>query len=240
MSVPPFTIDGYVATVSGLVTRGYEIASFHDVEQSRRQLILRHDVDQSITRARILAAVEAAHGWTASYFILLRTEMYNPWSRQAAEDLRAIVAYGHEVGLHLDATCYANDAALEAGARIESDSLEDVIGAPVRVISFHRPSHKRIGSAERIGERIHTYMPQFTQDMGYVSDSRGTWKHGHPWDHPAVRKGGALQLLTHPVWWTGAKEQSPVARLATVADEHRQRIDQELAANSDVWRSRNA
>ena len=47
----------------------------------------------------------------------------------------------------------------------------------------------------------HTYEPKFVKDIGYCSDSRGGWHHGHPLSHSSVKEGKALQLLTHPIWW---------------------------------------
>jgi hypothetical protein len=237
---PPFTLDGYAETLRGLLARGYAVSDFHTADPSQPHLVLRHDVDQSIPRARAMAEREAAEGWRASYFILLRTEMYNPWSAAATADLRAMAALGHEIGLHLDATCYGDEVSLEAGAEAECRSLEDVTGQPVRLISFHRPARERIGGDNRIAGRLHTYMDRFTRDMGYSSDSRGGWRHGHPWDHVAVAKKRALQLLTHAVWWVGPEGQSPRERLAAVLDEHGKRLDAELAANSDVWRGDHA
>jgi hypothetical protein len=236
MSYPSFTLDGYVETVRGLLTRGYTVSDFHQARANRRDLILRHDVDQSIPRARVLAEREAAEGWRATYFVLMRTEMYNPWSRAATDEIRAVAALGHEVGLHLDATAYGDDVALESGALAECRSLEDVTGAPVRLVSFHRPAPARMGGATPIAGRQHTYMDRFTRDMGYSSDSRGAWHHGHVWDHPALAQGKALQFLTHAVWWVGQQGQAPRERLEDVTREHAARIDAELLANNNVWR----
>jgi hypothetical protein len=49
---------------------------------------------------------------------------------------------------------------------------------------------------------VSAYDKRVFSDIGFVSDSRGGWYHGHPLDHPAVKARRALQLLTHPIWWT--------------------------------------
>lgn len=235
--IPPFTLAGYVATISGLVACGYAARSFHDADAEARHVVLRHDVDQSIAIARIMADAEATEGWRSTWFVLVRTEMYNPFSRENAAHLRAMLSQGHEVGLHLDTTHYAGDAAVETGALVEARMLEDITGAPVRMVSFHRPAPERLGGNTRIAGRLHTYMDRFTKAMGYSSDSRGEWRHGHVWEHPAVQAGRALQLLTHAVWWVGPEERDARGRLAAVLDSAGERLLREMAENNDVWRA---
>lgn len=235
-SFPPFTIVGYRLTISGILDRGYRLASFHDVDLTQPHLVLRHDIDQTIASARVLADVESAEGWTSTWFVLMRSEMYNPFSRQAAADLRAMQAAGHEIGLHLDATLYEDADAIARGAASECRMLEEIIAVPVRMISFHRPLPQQLGGNAAIAGRPHTYMDRFTKDIGYCSDSRGMWRHGHPWQHPALQRCGALQLLTHAVWWAGEREQSPRERLAAVLRDRAAVLDDELRANNDVWR----
>jgi hypothetical protein len=235
LTAPPFTIAGFRETIRGLAARGYSVRSFHAAAPDQRHLILRHDIDQCITIARQLADAEAEEGWRSAWFVLVRTEMYNPFSRANAGNLRAMIAAGHEIGLHLDATHYASASELDAGARTECRMLEDITGAPVRVVSFHRPAQHLLGKADAVGGRIHTYMPRFMSEMGYSSDSRGEWRHGHPWDHAAVTQGRALQLLTHAIWWVGPDDRQGRGRLEDLVAAKTREYDAELAANSDVW-----
>lgn len=235
MTIPPFTLAGYRATVGGLVERGYAVRSFHDVDPASRHLVLRHDVDQSIAIARQMADAEAEEGWRSTWFVLVRTEMYNPFSRSNAGHLREMISQGHEIGLHLDTTHYASAAEIEVGAAVEARMLEDITGAPVRMVSFHRPAPALLGGDAPIAGRLHTYMDRFTKAMGYSSDSRGAWRHGHVFEHPAVAGGYALQLLTHAVWWVGPEGRDAKGRLADVLEAARRTLEEELAANNQVW-----
>lgn len=237
MIAPPFTLDGYRALVGRLVALGYHCRSFHDVDPAARHLVLRHDIDQSIGVAREMADLESREGWRSTWFVLMRTEMYNAFSRSNAAHLREMIAAGHEVGLHLDATHYGDAGELERGALTECRMLEDVTGMPVRVISFHRPAPSLVGNSHRIAGRIHTYMPRFMHEMGYSSDSRGEWRHGLPWDHAAVGEGHALQLLTHAIWWVGPDGRDRRGRLEDLLASRARDLDAELAANNEVWLS---
>ena len=120
----------------------------------------------------------------------------------ARKSLTRVREHGHEIGLHLDASIYDNDSAsLQEAANWECRALEDATGSAVRFISFHRPAEALLGFKGKLAGRSHAYEPRFFNSIGYCSDSRGDWHHGHPLEHPSVEAGQAIQLLTHPIWW---------------------------------------
>lgn len=225
----PFTPDGYRTLIGRLVASGYLPVDFESVEPARRHLVLRHDVDQSLVAARALAEIEHRAGWTSHYFVMVRTEFYNPFSAEGSEAIRAVLDAGHRVGLHFDAALYQDHPdALDAGAARECALLESVTEQPVTVISLHRPAAVLRGTARPLAGRAHSYQPRFFSEIGYCSDSRGAWHHGDPLDHPAIREGRALQLLTHPIWWIG-DEASPADRMAAFLQNRFRFLDGELA-----------
>lgn len=231
-----FSLDSYTVLVGNLLDRGYAAVSFQEADPAVQHLILRHDIDMSVAAALSMAAREAEMGVASTYFVLLRTELYNPWSADARTDLRAIAGLGHEIGLHFDASLYADDAAsLEAAAAEECVVLESLTGSPVKTISFHRPAKSLQGLAGALAGRRHAYEPRFFTEMGYCSDSRGAWHHGAPLDHPAVAAGTALQLLTHPIWWVGDAAE-PEDRLRRLLAAREAALDEALAENCSVHR----
>lgn len=234
---PDFTLAGYRALVESLLGRGYLVVSYDEADPAARHLILRHDLDMSLEAALPIASIEAELAIKASYFVLLRTEMYNPWSERGQKYLRRILGLGHEIGLHLDSSLYPGDPdKLDRAATEECRTLEAVTGAPVETVSFHRPTPELLGRAQHIGGRRHTYQPRFYSDMGYCSDSRGAWRHGHPLDHPAVVGGRAVQLLTHPIWWNRAAPLDPVLTLDRFRGERDGVLAAALSANCIPYR----
>jgi hypothetical protein len=233
----PFTLAGYEDMLSAFRGLGYSVVGFSDVAPDRRHLVLRHDLDMSIPAGLELAEREAAHGISAHYFVLMRSGLYNPRSAEASRALCRLVDLGHAVGLHFDAALYADDdAELEAGCVAECASLEDLLGQPVEMISFHRPSIRLQGMERSFAGRPHAYEPRYFSAIGYCSDSRGEWRHGPPLEHPAVAAGRALQLLTHPIWWTREPGETAVERLDRLRVELDRRLARELAANCDIYR----
>jgi hypothetical protein len=235
--VNSFSLAAYRDLIGALLGRGYEIRDFSNAAAMERHLILRHDVDMSLAKAAAMADLEAELRVRSTYFVLLRSELYNPFTPESVRVLGAIVERGHDIGLHLDASLYPNEAAaLDTAARRECGLLEDLVGRAVRTVSFHRPAPALLGLERKLGGRDHAYHPHFYAEMGYCSDSRGRWGHGHPLDHPAVKAGTALQLLTHPIWWVG--DGSPQDRLNCFLDRRFAVLDRTLADNCSVHQSR--
>lgn len=197
-----FTRDGYRRLLSALLDRGYTARNFLDADTKAAHLIVRHDIDFSLDAVRPIADIESDLGVSASYFFLMQSPFYSVESRAAAGVFDLLQRSGHTVGLHFDAAPYAEDAAaLESAVEEECARLEDVTGQAVTVVSFHRPAKSLLGRIEKVAGRPHTYQPVYFEQMGYCSDSRGRWRHGHPLENSAVTAGTALQLLTHPIWW---------------------------------------
>jgi peptidoglycan/xylan/chitin deacetylase (PgdA/CDA1 family) len=233
-----FTLESYEALIRDLLHRGYEPVEFESADPAARHLILRHDIDMSIEAARRLAEVETDIGVVATYFVLLGTELYNPWSDQGRRQLDVIAGLGHEIGLHLDAGLYPDNwGTLEAAAEEECSVLEALVGKPVRTISFHRPAETLIGRIGKLAGRRHAYEPRYFSEMGYCSDSRGAWQHGAPLDHSAIAAGTALQLLTHPIWWVG-EAATPKERLRQFLSTREAMLDRALAENCAVHQPR--
>jgi hypothetical protein len=233
-----FGLRGYRALLAAFQTRGYAVRGFDDAEPTERHLILRHDIDYSLDAAIPVAEIERDLGVRAAYFVLMRSEFYNPMAPDSARAIARLGALGHETGLHFDAALYEKDAGtLDDAAARECAVLENLTGAPVRTISFHRPAPALLGREGHLAGRRHTYEPRYFSHMGYCSDSRGGWHRGAPLDHPAIIEGRALQLLTHPIWWQDPP-MAPAARLTQFLEERAARLDREMAAHSAVHAER--
>jgi hypothetical protein len=233
-----FTLTGYRELIAAIVARGYEIKNFAEVEAARPHLILRHDIDQCLRAAAELAALEAEQGWRASYFVLVRSEMYNPFSPAGLRALEKITQGGHEIGLHLDASLYGGDrAALEAAAERECAVLESITGQKISMISFHRPAPGLMPFDHILAGRSNAYESRFFNKIGYCSDSRGGWHHGHPLGHESLNAGRALQLLTHAIWWIGG-QASAQEKLTAYLDRRRSLLESELAEHCAAYTPR--
>ena len=95
-----FTPQGYRALIAALRDRGFETRMFADADPAQAHLIVRHDVDMELSAALSIAELEAEDGIKATYFFLVRSELYNAASQAGSSAIRRISALGHHIGLH--------------------------------------------------------------------------------------------------------------------------------------------
>jgi hypothetical protein len=146
----PFTLDSYRAHVERSAAMyplvGFEVIDDPDIA-ARSFCMLRHDIDYSPARSLRLARIEAELGVRTTYTVQLGSRFYNPFEKETRAQLQEIRALGHDIGLHFDAVWHRieDEAALEEAIASEADLLSRLIGAPVRMFSFHdtTPSSRR-------------------------------------------------------------------------------------------------
>jgi len=231
-----FSLGRYSALIAAFRDAGYAVVNFSGVQASVRHLVLRHDIDFDLEAAAKMAEFEAGKGIQATYFVMLRTEFYNVFSKAAQVALARIKESGHDIGLHFDAALHQGDRReLIQAARTECQVLGQAVQSEIDVLSFHRPHPDLLGGDIEFDGIINVYHRHYFEDIGYCSDSRGAWHYGQPIDHPAVAAGSALQLLTHPIWWVdreGADAQETVARFLTGRQVY---LDREASAHCAAY-----
>ena len=197
------TYRAYRDLLSLLREQGYAFRNYHNYEAACRCVILRHDIDNSLSQAVKLAELEADAGVCSTYFVLLRTDFYNVAAKAGQEALRRIQALGHEIGLHFDEAFYG--PALKPDEIIqniikESSLLAALLETAVTTVSMHRPSRSSLEADYHSPGIVNSYGKTFFQDFKYLSDSRRRWR------EPAeeiIRSGEyeRLHILTHAFWY---------------------------------------
>jgi hypothetical protein len=227
-----FNLDGYLTVLTKLRDWGYQAKSFDDEPISGKSLLLRHDVDVSLQYAVEMAKIEGNAGWQSTYFVLLGSEFYNLFTNRSRRAISKIVEFGHEIGLHFDASIYSGDQAeLDKQAQYECEILESIVGNRVEVIAAHRPDSRFLARPGKIAGRSHTYEPRFFTDIEYCSDSTGGWHRNHPLQNSAVNSGLPMQLLTHPYLWISSPDYTPAEKLKGFLKDQNKHIESELDRN---------
>jgi hypothetical protein len=223
---------------------GYRGASFDSVAATEPQLLLRHDVDLSLDEALKIAEIDAAEDWRATVFVLVATEFYNVFTHAGRTAILNMMRLGHEIGLHFDGSVYKDGKppaeftpGLEAAARRECDMLEDLIGARVCVLSFHRPRQSPwvLGRPGRFADRLQAYAPEFFGDIAYVADSAGSWSEGHPLDHRAFHQRLAMQVTMHPYLWTQPGGRDRVEKIDALREARTIFLEREARRNFSFY-----
>ena len=198
-----FTIQRYQCLVK-LALEKYEFHGYSNIPWSRQFVLWRHDVDFSLERARALASLEHTFGCKATYFVNPHSNFYNLAELKQYQLIHEILAYGHELGLHLDAHFYSlhSESELDSVVRREADYLQELFGVSPTAFSFHNPdSSVSSFKAENYGGLVNCYSQRMMTEVAYCSDSNGFWRYQNLNHLLQFAEHQSLQVLTHPAWW---------------------------------------
>ena len=176
---------------------------------TQRPVFWRHDVDFDPDCALKMARLEHRLGVQSTYYVMARSEFYNPFAAKTRQTFLEIAGYGHKLGLHVD---------LELGRRAEVDVRRMVDYTvddrallcrvlPVEdCVSFHAPPSdvywRDVPGFE------HALAPMWRGR--YVADSRGRFAHGEPEHYLAL--DGPVQIGLHCEWWWWPPERAERSR----------------------------
>lgn len=171
---------------------------------NQQAVILRHDVDLSLSKALAIAKLENRCQIKATYMIMTTCPFYQINQLRSQKVLREIILLGHEIGLHL------YDPKQNCPIPAQCQFLSQIVKQPIKSISYHCPSLNQLNGPFKINGLINAYSSDLMK--WYLSDSSGRWREGEPL--PTIKKPKylLLQLLIHPFWW-GEKHASPKSRL---------------------------
>lgn len=198
-----FTYKSYSNMISNLMENGYSIASY-DSETTGKCAIIRHDIDNSLEKARNMARIEADMGIQCHYFLMITSDFYNVFSKKSQLIIDEILGYNHIIGLHFDEARYTLDTTDINGVSEkiieEADILSNAIGRRVTNVSMHRPNQRILDANLRIPGITNAYSKKFFKEYKYVSDSRRRWR--EPIDK-YIRDTSyeKLHILIHPFWY---------------------------------------
>lgn len=202
-----FTYDAYRELIRLIESNDYQFCSYLNWAESRKCVILRHDIDYDIEKAVKIALVESDLGISSTFFALVSSDFYNVYSAYSNKMLRMIKNCGHDIGLHFDETRYPGISLEEIPKmiRLEADMLSSAIGDSIEYVSMHRPSKDVLEANLSIPEIVNTYGQTFFKEFKYLSDSRRRWR--EPVED-VISSGvyDRLHILTHAFWYNDTEK----------------------------------
>lgn len=206
-----FKFEHYKFILAGAIRGGYVFTTFKNhrwvVNNSRRLIILRHDVDFRMDRALEFAKIEKDLNIRSTFFIRLHSPTYNPFEYKTYQILKQLKDWDFEIGLHFEALNMSHvtgEDALEI-FRKELSVLEIITGDSVISVAQHDDFTGVQGYffdkylKETVDILYHTFEDEFFRDAKYLSDSLGTWREGCPCEW--IGKIDKLQINAHPCYW---------------------------------------
>lgn len=177
---------------------GYQFVFFNEINSPAGQLAMRHDIDFDTSFALQAARIEHELGIKATYFFLLRSDLYNVFTGVDYDNILAIKELGHSISIHFDPTLYTDFA---TGLQKEVQVFNTLFNTEVGIISIHRPNDFFLKYDETIIDIEHTYQSKYFKEIKYFADSTGAWRYGHPSDSEEFQANKTLHVLIHPIWW---------------------------------------
>lgn len=207
MMPPSFTHARYRALLHCGLTSGYRFVDFVDLRAqhlaAEKLCALRHDCDNDLVAAARLAEIEAEEGVCSTYFVMLRSALYNLLAPTNRALVRQIVGFGHRLGLHFDQSVVPDRrnesivALVDEERRIVSAEFEQ----PVSVVSFHQPGQMILDNQIKLN-CLNTYDRDDMAGVHYTSDSNLVFRGGEPERIFTEGAHDKVQILFHPEWWT--------------------------------------
>ncbi|WP_199118117.1 hypothetical protein [Pedobacter sp. ASV28] len=191
-------LGSYSDFLSAFLKRGYTFKKFREPQDKNGQIVLRHDIDFDISFAYKAALVEKQLGIQSTFFFLLRSEFYNPFSKPNFDLIKAIQHMGHDISIHFDPSIYDD---FKEGFIEEITYFKHVFNTEIDIISIHRPNDFFQNHDEPIANIPHTYQKKYFKDIKYFADSTGAWRFGNPIESEEFSNLHSIHLLTHPIWW---------------------------------------
>tara|TARA_B110000046_G_scaffold161764_1_gene175626 strand:+ start:69 stop:806 length:738 start_codon:yes stop_codon:yes gene_type:complete len=202
-----FNKVGYRKLLVSALKNKYEFVFFNTNSTQEFQCKLRHDVDVNIQLALEMAILEASLGVHSTYFMMLRSPVYNLFSRENDKAIREIIRLGHQIGLHYDEGFYPKAKSLQTLVDSEVKIISEIFESEIEVVSFHQPSSEIISGIKTISNFKNTYSLADMNNFHYLSDSNKVWKE-NPLDCFEHKTYSKIQLLIHPIWWMAEIEKS--------------------------------
>jgi hypothetical protein len=192
------------------------------MKTSKKFIILRHDVDLSLSYALKLAKLEADHGLRVIYFVLLHTDLHNAMSESGTKALRQMSDMRHKIGLHIDTRFFRLDKPILSQIEEECKILENIMRQEVVSISQNTPIITPDLPSEFTSRYIEARDPKILEYLKYISDSGRNWRQERMCHHIGV--DDKMQILVHSEW-SGEKNVPLEQILLSIKDAPKIKID---------------
>lgn len=191
-----FTYRGY----QEFLEKAKEVSCITSFRKSNKQtgVILRHDVDFDLFLAHKLFDIEKQIGVTSTFFIMITSPTYNPFSFNNRRIIRDIETNGFEIGLHVDPYLYPVHA-LEQAINLEKEILSCMTQTEVELVSFHNyGEHKEKYNLSQ----YNSVYDGFVTGEFYASDSCMDFRGKDLLQLVKLSKKNIVQLLLHPLHYS--------------------------------------
>lgn len=196
---------------------------------NERCFLIRHDIDWDLNAALNMAKLEYSMGIKSTFFILVNTNNYNILSYENQNIIKEIENYGHEIGLHFDASFYKIDFNLHA--KKEALILNSILKNKVASIALHNPSILKF--KPKFKNFNDAYSKEYFIPEYYLSDSCFSFRNKDPFEFIENFENSPFQqILLHPLHFSKDGKKTYVDKF--------EKMFRKQIKNFDDYQKRNA
>jgi hypothetical protein len=205
-----FSFEDYREIIRIIKSTGRQ-CSYQKAINRDKFVIMRHDVEYSVSRAYQLARVEESMDFVSTYFFQWTNNSYNILSRKNMDMIKDMHERGHHIGLHFALNGMTDMQQIRNRIKMEMNILSEMFDFEITEFSIHRPSKDVLRENIKLEGILNAYQDDFftfaenvTEDtpvkVKYMSDANHIWRYGYP-DEDNITKYDKVQILTHPFAW---------------------------------------
>lgn len=213
-----YTLDNYRRLLITLKSEGYTFSPYVDQLPDERTVLLRHDIDYTLTYAKIFAEINAEEGVQGTFFLQLRSGLYNLFDTEVLAAIDAIRECKQFFGFHMvvDDTWDSLDGLRQCVDR-DFKVFKSLIPDTHPVFAWHNPGTLVQEGFNHIKASFNGLMNAYadftSKDIPYFADSNMRYSFEELLE--IVRQGTpAMQLAIAPMQWCPEADDMPQVMIA--------------------------
>ncbi len=228
--------QSYRLILQQAINQGFEFVDFFTVnldEDKRKQIILRHDIDYSISLAYEMAEIDAEYKIKSTFALLLASPLYNPFTSTNIKIINEINQLGHNIALHHYVVQGQSEWEIAVNIIKEMQVMRVYFPYIQPVFVWHNLPPNNLQGDIEVSDIVNADSANFVERMYYISDSVLRNKPEKFID--ALDRHKYLYMLLHPIIWMSEKD-SMVSMMSHVLTKIIRECDKEFAFNG-AWKA---
>ena len=229
--------QSYKLILRAAIEKGFEFVDFFTVtpdDDKRRQIILRHDIDYSLTSACEMAEIDAKYKIRATFSLLLSSPLYNPFTPTNIKIINEIKQLGHNIVLHHRVVPGSSVEETRQDIVREMQFMKAFFPYIKPVFVWHNPPPDNLLNEIEVPGMINAYSDSFVRNMFYISDS--VFRNTPENFLKALKKQRLIHMLLHPYIWISEKDNI-VSMVSYVLTRIIRECDKEFLVNR-AWKEK--
>jgi len=136
-----YTLSNYLQLIERFKVAGYTFSPYSSDGYTRKSVLLRHDIDYTLSYAETFARINAEAEVAGTFFLQLRSRLYNLLDHDVLSAVRRIIDLGQNIGFHVVVDSkFSNIEELRTYIAAEFALFKSIVPESMPVFAWHNPS----------------------------------------------------------------------------------------------------